>query len=192
MVLSGFYPCLISCPSCAWGSDYDVTMHKVTELMLPLKGHALNMNKNFNVVAESFLAVSSTTGEHFGEPLHTESGGNVDKLSAEEVKADSNFTFKKNLDRHMNGKGMEDYGLDAGPNQPSLGSARVQALKAVATGRSALALWKGRPVPVAWRSRCPGAVRSLPCPSRRQEITGARQSTAPLDSIKVETFIYTT
>ncbi|XP_069778822.1 matrix metalloproteinase-21-like isoform X2 [Narcine bancroftii] len=68
-----------------------------------------------------------------------------------------------------------------GPNQPSLGSTQVQALKTVATGRSALALWKGRPVPVARGSRCPGAVRSLPCPSRRQEITGARPSAAPLD-----------
>ncbi|XP_069782990.1 PAXIP1-associated glutamate-rich protein 1 isoform X1 [Narcine bancroftii] len=72
-------------------------------------------------------------------------------------------------------------GSGQGTNQPSLGSVRVQALKAVATGRSALALWKGRPVPVARGSRCPGAVRSLPCPSRRQEITGARQSAAPLD-----------
>ncbi|XP_069782991.1 PAXIP1-associated glutamate-rich protein 1 isoform X2 [Narcine bancroftii] len=63
-------------------------------------------------------------------------------------------------------------GSGQGTNQPSLGSVRVQALKAVATGRSALALWKGRPVPVARGSRCPGAVRSLPCPSRRQEITG--------------------
>ncbi|XP_069765633.1 TBC1 domain family member 22A isoform X11 [Narcine bancroftii] len=61
-----------------------------------------------------------------------------------------------------------------GPNQASLGSARVQALKAVATGRSALALWKGRPVPVTRGSRSPGAVRSLPCPSRRQEITGLK------------------
>ncbi|XP_069790468.1 cyclin-dependent kinase 15 isoform X4 [Narcine bancroftii] len=67
------------------------------------------------------------------------------------------------------------------PNQTSLGFARVQVLKAVPTGRSALALWKGRPVPVAWGSRCPGAVRSLSCPSHQQEITGARQSAAPLD-----------
>ncbi|XP_069789418.1 intraflagellar transport protein 81 homolog isoform X1 [Narcine bancroftii] len=71
--------------------------------------------------------------------------------------------------------------IQEGPNQPSLGSARVQALKAVATGRSALALWKGRPVPVARGSRCPGAVHSLPCLLRRQEITGVRPSAAPLD-----------
>ncbi|XP_069771352.1 uncharacterized protein [Narcine bancroftii] len=36
----GFSLTLTSLPACTLGSDYDITMHQVTELMLPLKGRA--------------------------------------------------------------------------------------------------------------------------------------------------------